>query len=162
MFVHSCLHLASTCGTFDLESVQQGVTIDRTIINGSEVVSINEPGGGDYSCTSNSISCNMTITGNCNSAICLNSRFHCPTTSDCQICDIECGSNRICKNSTIYSYECQNTRVWASGSLTDVLRGMQHILCLHIFFSQTNDIQQELEQIQIKFELPIHVQYIYC
>ena len=95
-----------------------------TIEINCQVYDIDEPSGNDYYCTAGATSCNITVTGNCNSDICLYSKYHCPSGPGCQVCEIDCQDTKICKLSTLYSYSCSNVVVKTSSNSPNIYQGI--------------------------------------
>ena len=86
---------------------------------------IDEPSGIDYYCNTDASSCNITVTGNCNADMCLNSTYHCPSGNNCASCMISCEDTKICKFATIYSYSCDYVKILADNQNPNILEGIE-------------------------------------
>ena len=76
------------------------------------------PNNGPYSCNETIAYCEIIVTGHCHE-VCHNRsvNYHCPTSPGCISCKIDCSAgNDICRNSTIYSHECDNVLVLVNSS----------------------------------------------
>ena len=92
-----------------------------------QTVAVNHPQGGNpYRCNDTS-HCNITVSGNCNSA-CFAASYHCPTGSDCSVCGVFCESGNICQEANIFGYQCDNVVVLSDGSYQQVLQGMANFI----------------------------------
>ena len=115
------------------------VTIGYT--DGYYTMTVYEPDGSSFACNETIGRCNITLNGNCNNDACAGTTYHCPTTSDCAVCKVDCNTNNICKYATIYSYECDEVIVIATGSLVSVLEGIVifiFIFCLLVWLQFTH------------------------
>ena len=88
-------------------------------------------GSNTWSCNPSSTECSMIIESDCDGG-CTGNTYHCPTDpNSCELCELICNSGtNACKDTTFYSYSCEQVNIITNTSSTvdTILEGIEHYL----------------------------------